>query len=121
MAIYTVKRPNKDVTDRNYGVVTISGTQHTVFRTSPLFGDIGYGAVTVNGYTFTVYRAKKEDGDIGYGVVDIQFESAKTQVDNDTKNLPNDLAEIVRSWPELPEHIKSKIEALVKTNRKEAI
>ena len=121
MPIYPVSRPNKDINDSDYGTVRVNGRKYRVFRTSPLFGDMGFGAVKVNDITYTVYRAKKEDGDIGYGVVDIQFESAKTQVDNDTKNLPNDLAEIVRSWPELPEHIKSKIEALVKTNRKEAI
>ena len=31
----------------------------------------------------------------------------------DTKNLPDDLAEIVALWPELPEHIKQSIKALV--------
>jgi len=121
MAIYPVSRPNKDVSDREYGFVRVNGRKYRVFRTSPLFGDMGHGAVKVDGITYTVYRTKNEDGDIGYGVVDIQYESAKKQVSNDTENLPDDLAEINRLWPELPEHIKSKIEALVQTHRKEAI
>jgi hypothetical protein len=29
---------------------------------------------------------------------------------------PSDLAEIVKAWPELPEHIKAAIKALIKTN-----
>jgi len=32
---------------------------------------------------------------------------------NLAENLPNDLAEIVAAWPELPEHIKAAIKALV--------
>ncbi len=54
-------------------------------------------------------------------------ESAKTQltpqltpnyqktVEIDTKKLSLDLAEIVTIWPELPEHIKAAIKALVQT------
>ena len=120
MAIYPVSRAKKDVNDWEYGSVKVNGRKYRVFRTSPLFGDMGYGAVKVDGKTYTVYRTKKEDGDIGYGVVDIQYESAKKPVSDDAKNLPDDLAEINRLWPGLPEHIKSKIEALVQTHRKEA-
>ena len=34
----------------------------------------------------------------------------------DTQELPSDLAEIVTVWPELPEHIKAAIRALVQTH-----
>jgi len=34
----------------------------------------------------------------------------------DTQNLPDDLAEIVAVWPELPEYIKAAIKALVQTH-----
>ena len=119
MAVYTVTRPNKNVTERNYGVVTIDEKNYTVFRTSPLFGDFGYGAVTINGRTFSVYRAKKEEGDIGYGVVNVEKKTQKKPLRPQAKKLPDELAEIVSSWSELPEDIKTKIEALVKTHRKE--
>jgi len=36
----------------------------------------------------------------------------------DTQNLPADLAEIVAVWPELPEHIKQAIKALIHTHLK---
>ena len=121
MAIYPVSRPKKDVSDWEYGSVRVNGRKYRVFRTSPLFGDMGHGAVKVDGKTYTVYRTKKEEGDLGYGVVNIQYESHQKQDNNSTENLPNDLSEIIHSWPELPEHIKSKIEALVRTHRKEAI
>jgi len=39
--------------------------------------------------------------------------------ENQPKNLPPDLAEIVAVWPELPEHIKQAIKALVQTHNKE--
>ena len=37
----------------------------------------------------------------------------------DTQNLPPDLAEIVAIWPQLPEHIKAAIKALVQTHKRE--
>ena len=37
----------------------------------------------------------------------------------DTTELPPDLAEIVAVWPELPEHIKAAIKALVQTHKTE--
>jgi hypothetical protein len=36
----------------------------------------------------------------------------------DTSELPSDLAEIVALWPELPEHIKAAIKALIETHTK---
>ena len=121
MALHAVFRTNKEDGDRGYGIITVQGRKYHVFRPSPLFGDLGYGVVKVNGKTYTAYRTKKEDGDRGYGVINIQYKSQKKQGKNDTKKLPDDLAEIVRVWPELPEHIKSRIEALVQTHSKEAI
>jgi hypothetical protein len=35
----------------------------------------------------------------------------------DTSGLPPDLAEIVAVWPELPEHIKAAIKAMIETFR----
>ena len=121
MTLYTVRRSSEDVTDREYGAVTVGGNKYHVFRTSPLFGDWGYGAVTIHGQTHMVYRAKRKDGDIGYGVINIEKKSKKKPVKNDTKKLPDDLAAIIRLWPGLSERIKSKIEALVQTHSKEAI
>jgi hypothetical protein len=37
----------------------------------------------------------------------------------ETQQLPADLAEIFRLWPELPEHIKAAIKALVQTHKTE--
>jgi len=36
----------------------------------------------------------------------------------DTENLPDELAEIVAVWPDLPEYIKAAIKALVETHIK---
>jgi hypothetical protein len=121
MSLHAVFRTNKEDGDRGYGMIMVHGRKYHVFRASPLFGDMGYGTVKVNGKTYTVYRTKKEDGDIGYGVVNIQYKSEKKQSKNDTKKLPEDLAEIIRVWPELPEHIKSRIEALVQTHSTEVV
>jgi len=41
------------------------------------------------------------------------------QAEIDTSELPPDLAEIVTIWPELPEHIKAAIKALVQTRSRE--
>jgi hypothetical protein len=38
---------------------------------------------------------------------------------NDTRNLPTDLAEIVAVWPELSEHIKAAIKALIQIHKAE--
>ena len=45
--------------------------------------------------------------------------SLQTNPENDPKSalkLPDDLVEIVTVWPELPEHIKAAIKALVQTH-----
>ncbi len=41
---------------------------------------------------------------------------AQSQAKIDTSELPLDLAEIVTVWPELPEHIKAAIKALVESS-----
>jgi len=41
--------------------------------------------------------------------------SVPDQARFDTSGLPSDLAEIVVVWPDLPEHIKAAIKALVQT------
>ena len=41
---------------------------------------------------------------------------SQKQTQIDTSELPVDLAEIVAVWPELPEHIKAAIKALVQTH-----
>ena len=37
----------------------------------------------------------------------------------DTSDIPSELAEIVAVWPELPEHIKAAIKALIQTHQME--
>jgi hypothetical protein len=37
----------------------------------------------------------------------------------DTQSLTSDLVEIVAVWPELPEHIKAAIKALIQTHKTE--
>jgi len=47
--------------------------------------------------------------------------SLQTNPENHLKsadNLPDDLADIVTAWPELPEHIKAAIKALLHTHIK---
>jgi len=44
-----------------------------------------------------------------------QNPKAENQSKIDTKNLSADLAEIIRLWPNQPEHIKAAIKALVQT------
>jgi hypothetical protein len=41
---------------------------------------------------------------------------SQKQGEIDTSKLPPDLAEIVAVWPDLPEHIKAAIKALVQTH-----
>jgi hypothetical protein len=36
----------------------------------------------------------------------------------DTSKLPDDLADIVAVWPNLPEHIKAAIKALIQTEKR---
>ena len=42
--------------------------------------------------------------------------NSQKQSELDTSKLPVDLAELVTVWPNLPEHIKAAIKALVRTN-----
>jgi len=42
--------------------------------------------------------------------------NSRNQGKIDAQSLPVDLAEIVAAWPELPEHIKAAIKALIQTN-----
>jgi hypothetical protein len=44
---------------------------------------------------------------------------SRKQGEIDTQKLPDDLAEVVAVWPELPEHIKAAIKALVQSSAKE--
>ena len=45
--------------------------------------------------------------------------SAPETMEIHTPNLPPDLAEVVTRWPELPDHIKAAIKALVRTQSDE--
>jgi hypothetical protein len=40
-------------------------------------------------------------------------------VENQAKNLPADLAEVIAVWPGLPVHIKAAIKALIETSKSE--
>ncbi|MCX5637106.1 MAG: hypothetical protein NTX52_05370, partial [Planctomycetota bacterium] len=58
-------------------------------------------------------------------LIDTQSERLQTSLQKNPENgqksgdnLPDDLAEIVAAWPELPEHIKAAIKALVHTQIK---
>jgi hypothetical protein len=44
---------------------------------------------------------------------------SRKQDEIDTSGLPSDLVEIVAVWPELPEHIKAAIKALIQTHKAE--
>jgi hypothetical protein len=120
MAIYTVFKMSKEDGDRGYGMIVVRGRKYPVFRTSPLYGDIGHGAVKVYDITYTVYRTTKEEGDIGHGVVEIQYESSKKDK-REAKEIPDDLAEVIRLWSKLPEEVKSQIELLVHSNCTETV
>jgi hypothetical protein len=45
--------------------------------------------------------------------------TAQSQFRIDASNLPPDLAELVAVWPELPEHIKAAIKALIEIRKEE--
>jgi len=42
--------------------------------------------------------------------------NSQKQPEIDTENLPDDLAEVVAAWPELPEHIKKTIKTLIEAH-----
>ena len=48
--------------------------------------------------------------------VQTKSENGQKQAKIDTSELLPDLAEIITVWPELPEHIKAAIKALVQTH-----
>jgi len=45
--------------------------------------------------------------------------TTQSQAEIDTSELPSDLAKIVAVWPDLPEHIKAAIKALVQIHIEE--
>jgi hypothetical protein len=44
---------------------------------------------------------------------------SQEQGEIDTEELPPELAELVAVWPQLPEHIKAAVRALVQTHKSE--
>jgi len=65
--------------------------------------------------------ATKSQGQEKPGLTDTENSSLQTKPENSPKTpesqfekLPPDLAEIVAVWPELPEHIRQTIKALIK-------
>jgi hypothetical protein len=42
--------------------------------------------------------------------------NSQKQPEIDTEDLPDDLAEVVAAWPELPEHIKKTIKTLIEAH-----
>ena len=45
-------------------------------------------------------------------------ENSPKSTANQEQNLPDDLAEIVAVWPELPQHIKAAIKALIQAHNR---
>jgi hypothetical protein len=51
--------------------------------------------------------------------VQTKSKNSLKQASNQAQKLPADLVEVVAVWPELPEHIKAAIKALVQTHNTE--
>ncbi|MBN1546923.1 MAG: hypothetical protein JW902_09710, partial [Syntrophaceae bacterium] len=73
-------------------------------------------------YGTTVFKtvAINSQGPLKQRLTDTQSEDLQTSLQKNSENdqnrddvLPDDLADIVALWPELPEHIKAAIKALV--------
>jgi hypothetical protein len=47
------------------------------------------------------------------------YKEYQKMTENQPDSMPPELAEIVTVWPELPEHIKAAIKALVQTHKTE--